>query len=43
MPANATFAALLAVLRKQVLGQDVLTSRLLVAVLCDGHVLVEGA
>ncbi|MEM7406401.1 MAG: MoxR family ATPase [Pseudomonadota bacterium] len=36
------FAALLDALRAQVLGQEALTSRLLVALLSDGHVLVEG-
>lgn len=42
MPVSEGFAALLEALRQQVLGQDALTSRLLVALLCDGHVLVEG-
>lgn len=36
------FTTLLTALRAQVLGQDALTSRLLIALLSDGHVLVEG-
>jgi MoxR-like ATPase len=45
-PAQATpreaFAALAAALDARVIGQHGLTQRLLVALLCDGHVLVEG-
>ena len=36
------FAALAAALDARVVGQRALTTRLLVALLCDGHVLVEG-
>jgi MoxR-like ATPase len=45
-PAQATpqaaFAALAAALDARVIGQRGLTQRLLIALLCDGHVLVEG-
>jgi len=45
-PAQATpqeaFAALAAALDARVVGQPGLTRRLLIALLCDGHVLVEG-
>jgi MoxR-like ATPase len=40
-PAQA-FAAIAAALEARVVGQRGLTQRLLVALLCDGHVLVEG-
>ena len=40
-PAQA-FAALTAALDARVVGQHALTRRLLIALLCDGHVLVEG-
>jgi len=36
------FDQLLGALREQVLGREALTNRLVVALLCDGHVLVEG-
>ncbi|MGQ0511926.1 MAG: AAA family ATPase [Betaproteobacteria bacterium] len=36
------FAALAAALDARVVGQQALTRRLLIALLCDGHVLVEG-
>jgi len=38
----AAFAALAAALDARVIGQRGLTQRLLIALLCDGHVLVEG-
>jgi MoxR-like ATPase len=41
-PAFAAFAAIAAALDARVVGQRGLTQRLLVALLCDGHVLVEG-
>jgi MoxR-like ATPase len=37
-----TFAAIAAALDTRVVGQSALTRRLLIALLCDGHVLVEG-
>jgi MoxR-like ATPase len=41
-PALAAFDALRAYLNAQILGQDTLVERLLVALLGDGHLLVEG-
>ncbi|HEU4645382.1 MAG TPA: AAA family ATPase [Burkholderiales bacterium] len=41
-PAREVFAALAAALDARVIGQRGLTQRLLIALLCDGHVLVEG-
>ena len=41
-PPGELFAALGAALEARVVGQRALTQRLLVALLCDGHVLVEG-
>src|SRR5512134_1988445 len=41
-PPGEVFAALAAALDARVVGQRALTQRLLVALLCDGHVLVEG-
>ena len=40
--AQAAFARLRPYLRSQILGQEALVERLLVALLCDGHLLVEG-
>ena len=40
---RAQFAALAAYLDERIIGQPALTSRLLIALLCDGHILVEGA
>ena len=39
---QAAFAALRAYLNEQILGQENLVERLLVALLADGHLLVEG-
>jgi MoxR-like ATPase len=39
---DKAFAALAAALDARVVGQHALTRRLLIALLCDGHVLVEG-
>jgi MoxR-like ATPase len=39
---DRAFAALTAALDARVVGQHALTRRLLIALLCDGHVLVEG-
>jgi MoxR-like ATPase len=41
-PPGEVFAAIGAALDARVVGQRALTQRLLVALLCDGHVLVEG-
>ncbi len=41
-PPGEVFAALAAALAARVVGQHALTQRLLIALLCDGHVLVEG-
>ena len=41
-PAREVFAAIAAALDARVVGQQALTQRLLIALLCDGHVLVEG-
>jgi MoxR-like ATPase len=41
-PARAAFTALRAYLNTQILGQETLIERLLVALLADGHLLVEG-
>ena len=41
-PPREVFAALAAALDARVVGQWALTERLLIALLCDGHVLVEG-
>jgi len=41
-PPREVFAALSAALDARVVGQWALTERLLIALLCDGHVLVEG-
>jgi MoxR-like ATPase len=41
-PPGEVFAAIAAALDARVVGQPALTERLLVALLCDGHVLVEG-
>ena len=41
-PPREAFAALRAALDARVVGQPGLTQRLLIALLCDGHVLVEG-
>ena len=41
-PPREVFAALAAALDARVIGQQALTERLLIALLCDGHVLVEG-
>jgi MoxR-like ATPase len=41
-PPREVFAAIAAALDARVVGQWALTRRLLVALLCDGHVLVEG-
>ena len=41
-PAREVFAAIAAALDARVIGQQGLTRRLLIALLCDGHVLVEG-
>ncbi|MDD5388636.1 MAG: MoxR family ATPase [Gallionellaceae bacterium] len=41
-PAQAAFAGLRAYLEEQILGQETLVERLLVALLADGHLLVEG-
>jgi MoxR-like ATPase len=40
---KACFAALDEALRARIIGQEVLIERLLLALLCDGHLLVEGA
>ena len=42
MPAESPFAALRAEIGRVIVGQDGLITRLLVALLCDGHCLVEG-
>jgi MoxR-like ATPase len=41
-PPREVFAAIAAALDARVIGQPALTQRLLIALLCDGHVLVEG-
>jgi len=41
-PPREVFAAIAAALDGRVVGQQGLTQRLLIALLCDGHVLVEG-
>jgi len=41
-PPGEVFAAIAAALDARVIGQFALTQRLLIALLCDGHVLVEG-
>ena len=41
-PPREVFAAIAAALDARVIGQWALTQRLLIALLCDGHVLVEG-
>ncbi|MBU1666022.1 MAG: MoxR family ATPase [Gammaproteobacteria bacterium] len=41
-PAQAAFSGLRAYLDEQILGQETLVERLLVALLADGHLLVEG-
>jgi len=41
-PPREVFAAIAAALDARVVGQQALTQRLLIALLCDGHVLVEG-
>ena len=41
-PPGEVFAAIAAALDARVIGQFALTRRLLIALLCDGHVLVEG-
>jgi MoxR-like ATPase len=41
-PPREVFAAIAAALNARVVGQRPLTERLLIALLCDGHVLVEG-
>ena len=41
-PPGEVFAAITAALDARVIGQFALTQRLLIALLCDGHVLVEG-
>jgi MoxR-like ATPase len=43
MSLQQKFAALKAHLTSLVVGQDALSDRLLIALLCDGHLLVEGA
>ena len=42
-PAQRAFAQLRDVLRTRIIGQDALVDRLLIALLADGHLLVEGA
>jgi MoxR-like ATPase len=42
VPPREAFAAIAAALDARVVGQRALTERLLIALLCDGHVLVEG-
>jgi len=42
-PVQAAFARLRADLRGRIVGQDALVERLLIALLADGHLLVEGA
>jgi MoxR-like ATPase len=41
-PPREVFAAITVALDERVVGQQALTQRLLIALLCDGHVLVEG-
>jgi MoxR-like ATPase len=41
-PPREVFASIAAALNARVVGQRALTERLLIALLCDGHVLVEG-
>ncbi|MGI9334291.1 MAG: AAA family ATPase [Gammaproteobacteria bacterium] len=41
--AQAALAQLAAELRTCIIGQDLLVERMLIALLCDGHLLVEGA
>ena len=41
-PPREVFAAIAAALDARIVGQRALTERLLIALLCDGHVLVEG-
>ena len=42
-PAHRTFARLRDALRTRIIGQEALVDRLLIALLADGHLLVEGA
>jgi MoxR-like ATPases len=42
-PEQTTFNRLRADLRERIVGQDALIERLLIALLADGHLLVEGA
>ncbi len=42
-PASAAFSALRAELARCIIGQEALVDRLLIALLADGHLLVEGA
>ena len=42
-PLLGRFLEAQAELRNQILGQEALVDRLLIALLCDGHLLVEGA
>ena len=42
-PADEVFRRLSASIRERIIGQDALVDRLLIALLCDGHLLVEGA
>jgi MoxR-like ATPase len=42
-PTLSVLLALRAQLRARIIGQDALIDRLLIALLCDGHLLVEGA
>lgn len=42
-PVSAPFAALRAELTRCIIGQQALVDRLLIALLADGHLLVEGA
>ena len=42
-PAQRAFAQLRDALRTRIIGQEALVDRLLIALLADGHLLVEGA
>ncbi len=42
-PAQETFQKLRGYINSQIIGQNALIDRLLIALLCDGHLLVEGA
>ena len=42
-PARLAFARLRDALRTRIIGQEALVDRLLIALLADGHLLVEGA